>query len=457
MKDNLRSVKKVYFNQLLCFDTGVIFEYDNLHHQVQQSDQLLQFFRQHFPEIHWQSMLAGKYEDKYIAEKSPPIINCVLRANVTDLIPLKTITIDIDGKQIVLTVESISLSIFPFNTGILELKLAVPVTCWRNTDILQRISWHINGAFMNGEFYDKFDWGVAFNDFIESIRHQFDEAVSALSLSLLSIPFVDIKPYLVNNRYINWRHTILIAIMPKDFDLESEHYQNVILDISGHGVTNLSGNRREYAYTENHNSIFIINDMGLRHVHIEDYIENKWIYWLQIHLFTWNMIWQLDKLLASVLNTTKDKLKKTEFNLSHNDVYQIDAFLNYIHMCVDRHHPKHIVKYVDKRINTMYDIERYLIQAQVKWNTDKLMSDDINKMEKLSVVIKEMYEFGNSERSRTVERFLALLGVFGLGTFLMSYINGVSFTNNFGDLTISLFVYTVLGLFGIVIYYLMRY
>lgn len=386
--------KQVYLSVYVIFHSGQVFDFAHLDQQSRCVDQLILAMQSQHSNLCWDNAIQQYQMREYIDFNSPPKMTCLMTADCDELLNDNPIIMTLDAQPLTLPISQSRLYLYPFNMGLLEFKVAVPEQYWQDPKRLKAIIADINDSFIHPKAIEDRSWLQPYHRLLLTVQEVLTMAVRQVEVPLLKTPFVHLNLFLQRQHIIQGSHVALCAIYPEGFDVNSMHLQAAMLDNAPSGVTNLAQSQTDFAFTESHDSLFVIcsdDDLDMA----EQTLNEKWLSWLRFHEFSWKMQWELDLVLSSILNATAVRLKSAMIKLEKLDVYRINGFINYMWLCLDSHHPRNLANYTTGTQTLFIDTSNYLNAARANWNTQVLMTEGMNKMAMLEKLIHQMNDYGH--------------------------------------------------------------
>lgn len=441
-------IEKQYYSVYIVFDSGFVFDFDHIRDEIRYCMSILEELRKIDPRHRWRGNEKITQRVSEFQLYAPPSGRYLFNVELNDDFKDFSLTIPWQDSSIDCHIYRADAFLFLFNTGVLHFEFTIDEKYWQDIPAITQIM-----DFFNNTGLSLIDSAKQLQDLFQPILHRvrstFAEAVRATDPPLLEVPFVNLKKLIGDADKVRWSHIAMIGIMDKDFDPETEHYQACMSYYVKRGVTNYAIIPGNFAFTGEGRSLFCVPNKLIRGMSPEKFVINEWLQWLRANEETWKMVWELDHALAAVINTTTNNLKYMRDVVSSSDISHLNAFINYIWLVLDTHKARNITGYTKSVIHYLNSVDKH-------WETHVIEDEIIVKMEALQQVVHQINEYGDAGRKRSMSRFLALLGVFGLGTFLMAYHGQMDFMQGVGDLTTSAIVFAILAIFSFIAYYIIR-
>ncbi|MEJ2276902.1 MAG: hypothetical protein P8Y70_04005 [Candidatus Lokiarchaeota archaeon] len=392
-----------------------------------------------------EGVLASGAVDNY----SPPKVGSFLSVNLNDIMPTRKYNLRIrDGVFIDCEIENIYIDFYHFNCAILHFIVNIPENSWQDKEVLKRIRFFVQ---KHAHPYEEFgiDLESIFSPLISELNQIFKNMIAEIKPPILKTPFLDFTQLSEEiTTQLFWTHSTLVTIMPNVEDLESNPFICTLLNLNPHGVYNYSVKPEVFTFVESGDSlIYLSNKPDIRNRPPETIANEDWIQWIAIHHYTWKTAWELDRGFYILLNlvTSHLKHKRTE---KYRDVYAVNALINHIMLVLDTHKSRNVT-------STYYSIY-FLEQISKAWRTSEILDAAEVKMSMLRDLISQLDEIEEARRSKRVELFLSLLGVFTLGSLVLDFIGALSFGGLVPDIFKLLLAMGIPIIFSIVAYRLLK-
>jgi ubiquinone/menaquinone biosynthesis C-methylase UbiE len=412
--------KDLYFYGTGVFSPDFIFDFDTIAEEREYRNKILFYLRKKYPKFRWSAKGEGVLASGTVDNYSPPKVGSFLRADLNKVIQSKNFNIKIGiRKYLDCWIDEIYIDFYRFNCAIVHFIVYIPEESWQDKETLERVRFFIQKHnHPLGEF--GIDLESIFAITISELNTIFKNVINVLKLPILKTPFLDFTNLSEEIKTkLFWTHCTIVATMPKGFDVNSEHFQGVLLNLNPKGIYNYSILPNIFAYVESGDSLIcLLNEKDIQNRNPKTIANEDWIPWIAIHHYTWKTVWELDRGFYILLNvvTSHLKHKRTE---QYHDVYAVNALINHIILVLDTHKSRNLTS----TYYSMYFIE----QISDAWRTGEILEAATSKMEILKDLIGQLDEIESSRRSRRVELFLTFLGVFALGSLVLDFIGAISF------------------------------
>ncbi|MBD3185254.1 hypothetical protein GF325_00385 [Candidatus Bathyarchaeota archaeon] len=328
---------------------------------------------------------------------------------------------------------------------ILHFELFLPQSEWRHKETIKRVRF-----FVQKHQHPSTEFGVDLESIlapvIKKIKHALTHAVQVVEPPLMSTRYLDFTALRADSpTQCLWTHCTLIGVMKRGFDPDGDHFQDVLLDVNVDGIQNyalrtniytkdgtsskINGNHPTiFAYVESGDSLVCVPDMrDIRGRSPEDIAKEDWVYWIASHHYTWKLVWDLDRALYIILNRVTMNLKEKRVQ-KYKDVYKVSAFISNLLLRLDMHEPRN-------QTSVYYSIY-FLERLNAAWRTGEILHAAREKMDVLRDLINQLDEIEDARKSRRMELFLNLLGVFALGSLVLDFIGALSIASTIPDRTV---------------------
>jgi ubiquinone/menaquinone biosynthesis C-methylase UbiE len=438
---------ELYFYGTGVFSPDFIFDFDTIADEKKYRKLILDYLKKDYPKFEWSAEGEGLLASGAVDNYSPPKVGCFLSVNLTNYVHSKEFNIRIDEeKYLNCWIDGIRIDIYRFNCAILHFMVYIPEEEWQDKEVIRRMRFFIQRHQHSLEEFG-IDFESIFAITISELNLIFKKVIKDVKPPILKTPFLDFTSLSEEIKTkLFWTHCTIVAVMPKDFDINSNHFQGVLLNLNPKGIYNYSIFPNIFAYVESGDSLICLhNVVDIQNRTPKTIVNEDWIPWIAIHHYTWKTVWELDRGFYILLNvvTSHLKYKRTQ---QYRDVYAVNALINHINLVLDTHKSRNLTS----TYYSMYFIE----QISEAWRTGEILEAALSKMEVLKDLISQLDEIEASRRSKRVELFLTLLGVFTLGSLVLDFLGAISF--NFPDwLTLSLGI-GIPFLFSIVAYRILK-
>ncbi|TXT62618.1 MAG: hypothetical protein BAJALOKI1v1_890013 [Promethearchaeota archaeon] len=439
----------LYFYGTGVFGPDYIFDFDTILQERDIRIKIMRHLRQYFPNYHWyiegEGVLASGAVDNY----SPPKVGAFLSVGISDIIHSKTINIKIsEDIYINCRIDNIYIDIYHFNCAVLHFTLHIPEEAWQDPQVLQRVRLFVQ---KHSHPFEEFgiDMESIFAPYIIEINQIFKLIVRDIKPPVLRTPFLDFTQLSEEiPTKLFWTHSTLVVIMPEGFNSEESPFQQVLLNLNPKGFFNYSITPHIFAYVESGDSLLHLpNKPDIRNRLPQIIAKEDWIQWIAIQHYTWKTVWELDRGFYLLLNlvTSHLKHKRTE---TYRDVYAVNALINHIKLVLDTHKPRNVT-------STYYSMH-FIEKIRDAWRTDEILEAAESKMETLRDLISQLDEIEGARRSKRVELFLTLLGVFALGSLVLDFLGAMSFQSLIPDYISLVLAVGIPTIFSLIAYKLLK-
>jgi hypothetical protein len=448
MITDVQHVKDLYFYVTGAFSTDFIFDFETIAVENEHKLKIYKYISENYHKLQVlrpsASLVSGMVDNF-----SSPKVSSFLSLNITDTFPSNEILVKINEETTVICeMQDIFVDIYNFNCGILRFILKIPQEYKSNMEILKKIRFFIQ-RHENPEF--KVDMEDTFSKKIEEIKKTLKEAVENVDAPLLKTPFLDFTD--INEEIktqLFWSHATLVVLTERNYNPEeiSKRFHQVLLNNNPDGIKNFSLSPNIFAFVESGDSLICLSDvkdeLGRD---IKDIIFEDWIQWIAIHHYTWKLSWELDRGFFIILNLVVSHLKNKRTS-KYKDVNAVSALINHIRLIIDTHKPRNMT-------STYYSIY-FMEQISKSWRTDEILEGAQEKMDRLRDLIKQLDELETERRSRRVDLFLNLIGIFALGSLVLDFIQSLDATETLSDTIIFSLALGVPVIFAIFMYLLLK-
>jgi hypothetical protein len=449
MPSTLPQPKKLYFHGHAIFDTGIIFDFETHRREARYVAQMLSVLRDKYPEYEWSgegtSFELGGSVDNY----TPPKVSSVVTADVSAAIERKAFKLRIsDRLSIDCQLSELRAHMYLFNTGVLQFRLDIPPETWTDAEVLKRVR-----TFIQKHNVSDTEYGVnvetLLGDTVARLRSALTEAMQTISAPLLDTPFLDFMMVLGGfETEVRWAHCVLVALMPEPFNPDSEHFQEVLLNVNPDGIQNFASRENHFAFVEAGNSLICVPAAEVAGRSPEQIAHDDWVQWIGLHQYTWKLAWELDRGIYGVLNAATSALKRKRSHSHYRDAHALNALLNYIWLLLDTHVPHNMT--------LVYHDIHFLRRISESWLTGDILAGAHEKMATLRDLIEQLDEIESSRRARALEFFLTIVGVFSLGSLVLDFLGAMTFGDRLGDLQVAGLMLGILAIFMAIAYRLSR-
>lgn len=446
LKD-LPKAEELYFYGTGVFSLDHIFDFDTIAEERKYRKIILDYLVKSHSKFDWSEEGSGVLASGAVDNYSPPKVGNFLSVDITDVVESKEFNIRIsDEKYLDVRIDEIYIDIYHFNCAILHFMAYIPKESWQDKEVLKRIRF-----FIQRHLHPLTEFGIdmesIFAPTIIELNLIFNKVVDEINPPILKTPIMDFTQLSDEmTTQLFWTHATIVAAMPEDFDVNSEHFQEVLLNVNPEGIFNYSIIPNIFAYVESGDSLICLpNVPDIRNRSPKTIANEDWIQWIAIQHYTWKTAWELDRGFYILLNvvTSHLKYKRTE---EYRDVYAVNALLNHIILVLDTHKPRNVT-------STYYSIT-FIERIRKSWRTDNILEAATSKMGMLRDLISQLDEIESSRRSKRVELFLTLLGIFALGSLVLDFLGAISIT--FPDwITLTLGL-SIPSIFSIIAYRLLK-
>jgi ubiquinone/menaquinone biosynthesis C-methylase UbiE len=444
---DLPKAEELYFYGTGVFSPDYIFDFDTIADEKKYRKIILEYLTKNHDKFDWSDEGAGVLASGAVDNYSPPKVGTFLSVDVTNALPIREFNIRInDNKYIDVRLDEIYINIYHFNCAILHFIVYIPPESWQDSAVIKRVRFFIQRhSHLLTEF--GIDMESIFAPIIIEINSILTKVVKDIKPPILKTPILDFTQLSEEiTTQLFWTHSTLVAIMPNDFDLESNHFQETLLNLNQDGIYNYSIFPKVFAYVESGDSLICLPNVPDIQNRSPKLIANEdWVQWIAIQHYTWKIVWELDRGFYLLLNvvTSHLKHKRTE---GYRDVYAVNALLNHIILVLDTHKSRNVT-------STYYSMT-FIERIRKSWRTDEILEAATSKMENLRDLISQLDEIESARRSRRVELFLTMLGVFTLGSLVLDFLGAMSF--KFPDWLTLILGFSIPGIFSIVAYQILK-
>jgi len=444
---DLPKAEELYFYGTGVFSPDYIFDFDTITDEKKYRKVILEYLTKNFGKFDWSEEGAGVLASGAVDNYSPPKVGTFLSVDVTNALPVREFNIKInDRKYLDVKIDEIYIDIYHFNCAIIHFMLYIPSESWQDSEVLKRVRFFIQRhSHLITEF--GLDMESVFAPIIIELNSILKKMVNVIKPPILKTPILDFTQLSEEvTTHLFWTHSTLVAIMPNDFDLESDHFQEILLNLNPEGIYNYSIFPKVFAYVESGDSLICLpNAPDIRNRSPKTIANEDWIQWIAIQHYTWKIVWELDRGFYLLLNvvTSHLKHKRTE---GYRDVYAVNALLNHIILVLDTHKPRNVT-------STYYSMT-FIERIRKSWRTDEILEAATSKMDTLRDLISQLDEIESARRSRRVELFLTILGVFTLGSLVLDFLGAMSF--KLPDSLILILGFSIPGIFSIIAYRILK-
>jgi len=444
---DLPKAEELYFYGTGVFSPDYIFDFDTISEEKKYRKIILENLTKNYGKFDWSEEGAGILASGAVDNYSPPKVGTFLSVDITNALPVKEYNIKInDKKYLDVKIDEIYIDIYHFNCAILHFMVYIPLESWQDSEVLKRVRFFIQRhSHLITEF--GLDMESIFAPIIIELNSIFKKMVNDLKPPILKTPILDFTQLSEEVKtQLFWTHSTLVAIMPNDFDLESNHFQEILLNLNPDGIYNYSILPNVFTYVESGDSLICLpNVPDIRSRSPKTIANEDWIQWIAIQHYTWKIVWELDRGFYLLLNvvTSHLKHKRTE---GYRDVYAVNALLNHIILVLDTHKPRNVT-------STYYSMT-FIERIRKSWRTDEILEAATSKMDTLRDLISQLDEIESARRSRRVELFLTMLGVFTLGSLVLDFLGAMSF--KLPDLLTLILGFSIPGIFSIIAYRILK-
>lgn len=447
--DNLPKADELYFYGTGIYSPNFIFDFDTIAQEKEYREKILIYLRKNYPKFDWSAEGEGLLASGAVDNYSPPKVGSFLSVNLTKTIESKRFNLRInDEKYIDCWIDSIRIDIYRFNCAIIHFMAYIPEEAWKDKEVIERVRF-----FIQRHKHPLNEFGIdiesVFAVTISELNEVFNQVILNVKPPVLKTPFLDFTQLSEEIKTeIFWTHCTIVAVMPKGFDVNSNHFQDTLLNINPKGVYNYSITPNVFAYVESGDSLICLHNVPDIRNRAPKIIANEdWIPWIAIHNYTWKTVWELDRGFYILLNvvTSHLKFKRTE---KYRDVYAVNALINHINLVLDTHKSRNLT-------STYYSMH-FIEQISDAWRTGEILQGAKSKMETLRDLIGQLDEIEGARRSRRVELFLTFLGVFALGSLVLDFIGATKLGEVFPDWITLLLGFGIPFCFSVAAYRLLK-
>lgn len=441
--------EELYFYGTGIFSPDFIFDFDTIAEEREYREKILTYLRKNYPKFGWSAEGEGILASGAVDNYSPPKVGSFLRANLNDIIQSKEFNIKIDiEKYLDCWIDEIHIDFYRFNCAIVHFMVYIPEESWQDKEVLERMRF-----FIQRHSHPLSEFGIDFESVfaitISELNTIFKQVIEDLNPPILKTPFLDFTSLSEEIKtQLFWTHCTIVAAMPKGFDINSEHFQGVLLNLNPKGIYNYSIFPNIFAYVESGDSLIcLLNEEDIQDRTPKTIANEDWIPWIAIHNYTWKTVWELDRGFYILLNLVTSHLKHKRVE-EYRDVYAVNALINHIILVLDTHKSRNLT-------STYYSMH-FIEQISDAWRTGEILEAATSKMEILRDLIGQLDEIESSRRSRRVELFLTFLGVFALGSLVLDFLGAISFGNLIPDWIKLLLGFGIPVTFSIIAYKLLK-
>lgn len=430
-------MEDVFICQFTVLDSYFIFDFDNLYDQIVKMEKLVDTLNQTSPEFDWKPPVHPEKDSPELAKLTPPKSTYIFKANnILPLISTAILEVPLDGEMTQLEIVRAKAFVYSFNCIVLQMKISIPEKYRYNPEAIKKLSYFINSYQEKNNHNPKFSWEDALKPLADKIQSEIQNGIISAQTTTVTIPFLKITDLFSRKKWLHWRHCCITVLANQNFDMSNNFYLRSLIGFTASGIENSANNPREFAYTENHNSLFVVCK---RHIdesydEFESYVYQKWLMWMRHHEYTYHMLDCMEKVIVSVMNNIIMHLKSRTVRLDRRHVYTTDAFINYIWLATSSQDMKALDLYIDLYESGSDDIKSYVQNSRSHWGTDLLLNRVVEKQEVIKSLLHQMHEYAKEEHSNAVEKILSILGIFGFGAFLVGFDALVGFSATYGVL-----------------------
>lgn len=439
----LPKADQLYFHGYIVADSGFIFDFDNIIEEANYADCLKDYLQEKYSAFQWKSKRGAADVSETINTFAPPAVTSFLRVKLDNYFSgSNQFELKYDNEtNIAIEFNDIHASYFPFNTMIISFRVYIPEQYWTNIDVLRFIRDFITSYNAPNSYFGLNLEGI-FNPVVAECKQMLAEAVPVAKVPELKTPYLDLKMLIDKSKIISWTHAVLVALMPEPFEPDSPHFQSYLLNNTAAGIRNFTLYHGDFAYVENSDSLICVPSTDQKGHDVNEQVYLRYLQWIRLHQYSWKMTWEIDRGLYSVLNKLSLELKYRRSQITPEDIYTVNTLINYIKLSLELHRPRNI----SSGLYTQYFLE-CIAEA---WQTDNIIEDMDVKMKDLQSLVGQLNQLKSDKRARYSQKFLASIGVFGLGTMLISYLNTVSFGEGISDYFLTAIVGSMILAFVII-------
>jgi len=445
----LPKAEELYFYGTGVFSPDFIFDFDTIAEEREYREKILSYLRKNYPRFKWSAEGEGILASGAVDNYSPPKVGSFLRVDLNNKIQSKEFNIRIDNdKYLDCWIDEIHVDIYRFNCASVHFMVYIPEEAWQDKDVLERMRFFIQRHSHPLEEFG-IDMESIFAITISELNLIFKQIIMDLKPPILKTPFLDFTSLSEEIKtQLFWTHCTIVAAMPEGFDVNSQHFQDVLLNLNPKGIYNYSIFPNIFAYVESGDSLICLpNTLDIQDRSPKRIANEDWIPWIAIHHYTWKTVWELDRGFYILLNvvTSHLKYKRTE---QYRDVYAVNALINHINLVLDTHKSRNLT-------STYYSMH-FIEQISDAWRTGEILEAATSKMDVLKDLIGQLDEIESARRSKRVELFLTFLGVFALGSMVLDFLGAITFGDLIPDwITLLLGLGIPLG-FSVIAYRLLK-
>ncbi len=417
---DLPKAEELYFYGTGVYSPDQIFDFDTITEEKKYRKIITDYLLNNHTKFEWSKESVGVLASGAVDNYSPPRVGTFLSVDITNALESKEFNIKISNdKYIEVKIDKIRIDIYHFNCAILHFMVYLPQESWQDMEVLKRVRFFIQKhSHPLSEF--GIDMESIFAPVIIELNSIFNKVVEDINPPILKTPIMDFTRLSEEmTTQLFWTHSTIVAIMSEDFNPDSEHFQKVLLNVNPDGIYNYSILPNIFAYVESGDSLICLpNIPDIRNRAPKIIANEDWIQWIAIQHYTWKTAWELDRGFYILLNivTSHLKHKRTE---EYRDVYAVNALLNHIILVLDTHKPRNVT-------STYYSIA-FIEKIRKVWRTEAILEAATTKMDILRDLISQLDEIESARRSKRVELFLTLLGIFALGSLVLDFLGALSF------------------------------
>ena len=416
----LPKADELYFYGTGVFSPDFIFDFDTIADEKKYRKKILDYLNTNYPKFEWAAKSEGLLASGSVDNYSPPKVGSFLSVNLTKYIPSKEINLRIDEKRYInCWIDDIYIDIYRFNCAIIHFMVYIPEETWQDLEIIKRLRF-----FIQKHKHPLKEFGIDLESIfaitISELNLIFKKVIKDVKPPILKTPFLDFTSLSEEIKTkLFWTHCTIVAIMPKGFDVVSHHFQDALLNLNPKGIYNYSITPNIFAYVESGDSLIcLLNEADIQNRSPKTIVNEDWIPWIAIHHYTWKTVWELDRGFYLLLNVVTSHLKYKRAE-QYRDVYAVNALINHLTLVLDTHKSRNLTS----TYYSMYFIE----QISEAWRTNEILEAALSKMEVLKDLIGQLDEIEAARRSRRLELFLTLIGIFALGSLVLDFLGAISF------------------------------
>ncbi|MFX1556423.1 MAG: class I SAM-dependent methyltransferase [Promethearchaeota archaeon] len=421
-RKELPKAEDLYFYGTGIYSPDYIFDFNTIAEEKKFRNLIFDYLNENFPKYNWNIKGEGVLASGTVDNYSPPKVGCFLSVNINQALLSKKFNIRInDKKYLDCHIDDAFIDIYHFNCAILHFILYIPNESWQDKEVLKRVRFFVQKHQHPIEEFG-IDMESIFAPIITELNSIFTKVVKEIKPPVLKTPFLDFTQLSEEvPTKLFWTHSTIVAAMLEGFDPNTNHFQEILLNVNPKGIYNYSILPNIFAYVESGDSLICIpNVPDIRNRSPKVIIKEDWISWIAIQHYTWKTVWELDRGFYILLNVVTSHLKHKRAE-QYRDVYAVNALINHIYLVLDTHKPRNVT-------STYYSMD-FIEKIRDAWRTDNILEAAISKMETLRDLISQLDEIENARRSKRLELFLTLLGVFTLGSLVLDFLGAMSFSD----------------------------